>query len=61
MTLSEYISVKEAAALLGVSTRTINTYRLNGFIIARPLPSKTLPRYRYLRASVLALVPRGTG
>ena len=55
--MSKYITVKEAAQLLGVTTRTIHTYRINGFIIAYPLPSKSVPRYRYLRQSIVALLP----
>jgi hypothetical protein len=46
-----WISEEESAQLLGVSKRSIQTYRLKGFIIAYPLPSKTVPRYRYLRES----------
>ena len=57
MSANQFIRVKEAAQLLGVSIRTIHTYRALGFIKAQRLPSRTVPRYRLVRRSVFELAP----
>lgn len=54
-TRSQYISVKEAAQLLEVTTRTVHKYRARGLIKAKKRPLLTVPRFRLLRISVLAL------
>jgi hypothetical protein len=59
MSTSEFIRVKEAAQLLGVTTRTVHRYRELGFIKARRLPSRTVPRFRLFLQSVLQLIDVG--
>lgn len=55
MNSSEFIRVKEAAQILGVTTRTVHHYRERGLIEARRLPTLTVPRFRLFRQSVLNL------
>lgn len=54
----EYISVKEAAQLLGVTPRTVHNYRERGLILARRLPPTptAVRRFRIFRNSVQTLI-----
>ncbi|BFU94304.1 MAG: hypothetical protein NTNFB02_10260 [Nitrospira sp.] len=54
-----FISVKEAASTLGVSTSTIHNYRRLGLIKAMPHPGSRrlkVRRFRLLRTAVLGLL-----
>lgn len=61
---ARFISVKEAAYTLGVSTSTIHNYRRLGIIKAMPHPGSgrlKVARFRLLRTTVIDLLEESVG